>query len=102
MKLNLAFMNARTPDGSLSLNPDGHLNRRPLYATTKEEKDATFHQGGAGLFAQPADYCQVIATLLNDGTHPGTGSRILKKETIDLMFTKQVCRSPRSLHGVIG
>ena len=94
MKANLAFMNARAPDGSLSLNPDGHLNRRPLYASTKEEKDATFQQGGAGCFARPAQYCQIIATLLNDGVHPGSGNRILKKETVDQMFTNQVCNLP--------
>jgi len=91
MKKNLAWMNVRAPDGTLSLNKDGHLNRRPLYASTKEEISQTFHAGGAGLFATPTDYSQVIATLLNDGTHPGTGARILKKETVDLMFTNQVC-----------
>jgi CubicO group peptidase (beta-lactamase class C family) len=97
MKADLAYMNARSLDGkgTLSLNLDGHLNRRPLYATTKEELDATFHAGGAGCFARPAQYCQIIATLLNDGTHPGTGHQILKKETVDHMFTNQVCRAGR-------
>jgi len=90
MKAQLAYMNARAPDGSLALNKDGHLNRRPLYATSKEEIAATFHQGGAGCFARPTQYCQIIATLLNDGTHPGTGQQILKKETVDQMFTNQI------------
>jgi len=94
MKADLAYMNSRAPDGSLSLNKDGHLNRRPLYATTKEEITATFHQGGAGCFARPTDYCQIIATLLNDGVHPGTGQRILKKETVDQMFTNQIPEMP--------
>ncbi|KAK6367990.1 hypothetical protein LTS17_010143 [Exophiala oligosperma] len=94
MKADLAYMNARAPDGTLSLNPDGHLNRRPLFATTKEEIDTTFHAGGAGCFARPTDYCQIIAMLLNDGVHPGTGSRILKKETIDTMFTNQIPEMP--------
>lgn len=95
MRADLAYMNQRAPDGSLSLRDDGHLNRRPLYATSKEEIAATFHQGGAGCFARPTDYCQVIAMLLNDGVHPGTGQRILKKETVDHMFTNQVRHAAR-------
>ncbi|EXJ83839.1 beta-lactamase [Capronia coronata CBS 617.96] len=94
MKAHLAYMNARAPDGSLSLNVDGHLNRRPLYATTKEEIDATFHAGGAGCFARLPEYCQIIAMLLNDGVHPGTGAQILKKETVDQMFTNQIPDMP--------
>ena len=94
MKRNLAYMNSRAPDGSLSLNKTGHLNRRPLYATTKEEIDGTFQQGGAGCFAKPTEYVQIIATLLNDGQSPTTGERILKKETVDQMFTNQVRRPP--------
>ncbi|KIX10074.1 uncharacterized protein Z518_01155 [Rhinocladiella mackenziei CBS 650.93] len=101
MKMNLAYMNARAPDGKLSLNLDGHLNRRPLYATSKEEIAATFHQGGAGCFARPAQYCQIIAMLLNDGVHPGTGQRILKKETVQEMFTNQIPDMPNfGRHGV--
>ena len=94
MKKSLAWMNKRTPDGKLSLNPNGHLNRKPLYASTEEEKGQTFHAGGAGCFAKPKQYCQIIATLLNDGTHPGTGKQILKKETVDSMFTNQIPEMP--------
>jgi len=92
MKRNLAFMNDRAPDGSLSLRLDGHLNRRPLYAKGKEEIDGVFQQGGAGCFARPTEYVQIIAALLNDGVHAGTENRILKKETVDLMFSNQVRR----------
>ena len=91
MKENLAFMHARTPDGKLSLRNDGHLNKKPLWAKDPADIKSTFNAGGAGCFAKPAEYCQIIATLLNDGVHPGTGSRILKKETVDEMFTNQVC-----------
>ncbi|KIW20599.1 hypothetical protein PV08_01174 [Exophiala spinifera] len=94
MRADLAYMNARAPDGTLSLNPDGHLNRRPLFAKTKEEIDTTFHAGGAGCFARPTDYAQIIATVLNDGVHPGTGATILKKETVDTMFTNQIPEMP--------
>ncbi|EXJ79961.1 beta-lactamase [Capronia epimyces CBS 606.96] len=94
MKAQLAYMNARAPDGKLSLYVDGHLNRRPLYATSKEEIDATFHSGGAGAFARLPQYAQIISVLLNDGVHPGTGARILKKETVDQMFTNQIPEFP--------
>ncbi|KIV77138.1 hypothetical protein PV11_08962 [Exophiala sideris] len=94
MKKDLAYMNSRAPDGKLSLNKDGHLNRRPLYASTQQEIEATFHAGGAGCFAKPTDYTQIIAVLLNDGVHAPTGERILKKETVDLMFTNQIPDMP--------
>ncbi|KIV91197.1 hypothetical protein PV10_05761 [Exophiala mesophila] len=94
MKRNLAYMNSRAADGSLRLHPSGHLNRKPLYATTKEEIDGTFQQGGAGCFAKPTEYVQIIATLLNDGESPLTGQRILKKETVDQMFTNQIPDMP--------
>jgi CubicO group peptidase (beta-lactamase class C family) len=90
MKRNLAFMHARAPDGKLSLRAEGHLLRKPLTAQTPEEIKATFNTGGAGCFAKPAEYCQIIATLLNDGVHAKSGHRLLKKETVDEMFTNQV------------
>ncbi|ETI23535.1 hypothetical protein G647_05337 [Cladophialophora carrionii CBS 160.54] len=95
MKKKLAYMNARSlVDGSLSLARNGHLNRRPLYASTKEEIDGTFHAGGAGCFARPNQYCQIITALLNDGVHAPSGNRILKKETVDEMFTNQIPDMP--------
>lgn len=87
-------MHSRAPDGKLSVRQDGHLNKKPLWATEPEDIKSTFNAGGAGCFAKPAEYCQIIATLLNDGVHPGTGNRILKKETVDEMFTNQVCFPP--------
>lgn len=94
MKDNLAWMHDRDPSGKLSLRPDGHLNRRPLWVESEEDIKKTFNQGGAGCFAKPAEYCQIIATLLNDGTHPGTGKQLLKKETVDEMFTNQIPEMP--------
>jgi CubicO group peptidase (beta-lactamase class C family) len=32
--------------------------------------------------------------LLNDGTSPTTGAKVLKKETVDLMFTNQIEKFP--------
>ncbi|KAI7197823.1 beta-lactamase/transpeptidase-like protein [Hortaea werneckii] len=36
------------------------------------------------------EYVQVLAALLNDGTSPNTGAQILKKHTVDEMFTNQI------------
>ena len=94
MKDNLAYMNARAPDGKLSLRPAGQLNRAPLMVRNAEEVKRVFNAGGAGCFAKPREYLQVIATLLNDGTHPGTGSKILKPETVKEMFTNQIPEMP--------
>jgi hypothetical protein len=94
-------MNCRSPDGTLSLNLDGHLHRRPLYASTKEEIDGTFQAGGAGCFAQPREYCQIIAMLLNDGVHPGTGHRVLQEETVKEMFTNQIPDMPNFARNVL-
>jgi len=76
------------------LNPNGHLNRRPLIVASKDEIESTFNAGGAGCFAKPAEYCQIIATLLNDGTSPKTGAQILKPETVKQMFTNQIPEMP--------
>ncbi|KAK5203766.1 hypothetical protein LTS03_002362 [Exophiala xenobiotica] len=94
MKARLAYMHLRSANGELRLHPNGHVNRRPLYASTEAEKASTFHSGGAGCFARPSDYAQVITLLLNNGTHPRTGTQILKKETVEEMFTNQIPEMP--------
>ncbi|KAL6709166.1 hypothetical protein ACN47E_001982 [Coniothyrium glycines] len=91
MKKNLALMNHRKQDGSL-VGRD-HLLRKPLTAETSEVKDV-FNSGGAGSYSTPSDYAQIIATLLNDGKSPTTGAQILKKETVDQMFTNQIEQFP--------
>lgn len=95
MKSKLAYMHQRNPHtGLIELRPDGHLLRAPLVAKTEAEKDAIFQAGGAGCFARPSQYAQIIATLLNDGTHAPSGAQILKKETVDQMFTNQIPDMP--------
>ena len=94
MKKDLVFLHVRDRDGKLSLNENGHLNRRPLVVTAPEDIKATFNSGGAGCFGRPAEYCQIIAMLLNDGTHAKSGNRILKPETIKEMFTNQIKDMP--------
>lgn len=95
MLSKFAWMHVRDPNtGKLKLNADGHLARAPLLAKSQAEKDAVFQQGGAGCYARPKQYAQIIAMLLNDGTHAPTGAQILKKETVDTMFTNQIPEHP--------
>lgn len=46
----------------------------------------------------PLDYIScvidILATLLNDGTSPTTGQRLLRKETVDEMFRNQIPEFP--------
>lgn len=94
MKKDLAFLNSRDPELNLRLNVDGQLNRRPLIVTKPEDIKSTFNAGGAGCFARPAEYCQIIAMLLNHGTHARTGAQILKPKTVKEMFTNQITEMP--------
>jgi hypothetical protein len=91
---HLAYMNTRAADGKLAPNLPGHLARSQLMAKTAEEQKMIFNAGGHGLFAKPGEYAQVIAMLLNDGTHPGTGAKILEKKTVEEMFTNQIEEFP--------
>lgn len=89
MKKNLAYMHQRWPGSQQSEERD-HMYREPILAETDHEKKHVFHSGGAGAFAKPTEYVQVLATLLNDGKSPKTGAQILKKETVEAMFENQV------------
>lgn len=58
MKANLAYMNARAPNGQLSSRD--HVLRWPL-VVTKAEDISRFNSGGgggAGCFAKPQDFCR--------------------------------------------
>ncbi|KAH6642088.1 beta-lactamase/transpeptidase-like protein [Boeremia exigua] len=91
MKKQLAHMNHRNKDGTLV--PRDHLLRKPLVVEASDVKDV-LNSGGAGCFAKPSDYAQIIATLLNDGTSPTTGAKLLEKSTVDTMFTNQIEKFP--------
>ena len=83
MKKRLMYLHVRSPDGVLRLNEDGHLLRRALRDIDPKHDEHTFQSGGAGCFGKIPDYCQIIAALLNDGTHPKTGGQILRPETVN-------------------
>lgn len=46
--------------------------------------------GGAGLHGSPASYLKIVRALLRGGALEEEGSRILKKETVELMFESQL------------
>ncbi|KAI0833159.1 beta-lactamase/transpeptidase-like protein [Hypoxylon sp. FL0890] len=92
MKDNLAIMHQREHDGKLrSRDP---VYRRPLVVSTPEEIAGVFCSGGGGLFAKPQDYTRIISVLLNDGTDPKTGAKLLEKSTVDEMFKNQIPERP--------
>ncbi|KAE8383166.1 beta-lactamase/transpeptidase-like protein [Aspergillus bertholletiae] len=92
MKSRLAHMNSRAPNGQLSQRD--HLMRRPLIVEDARDIATCFNSGGAGCFAKPQEYCQILATLLNDGISPTTNKQILRKETVDLMFENHIPQFP--------
>lgn len=54
LKGRLAYMNARLPGGQLHARD--HLHRRPLAMNSSDEIAGCVNSGGAGCFAQLADY----------------------------------------------
>lgn len=89
----LAHMHARSPEGKITERE--HLLTAPLKKQlSATEKKSVLNSAGAGIFAQPREYVKIIATLLNNGTSPATGAQILKKETVDQMFTTQIPEMP--------
>ncbi|KAF5976136.1 beta-lactamase-like protein [Fusarium bulbicola] len=94
MRAKLAYMHQRGPDGTL--RPCNHPLRRPLVVdpNDKVEIEKIFNSGGGGMFANPRDYCKVLAVLLNDGTCPKTGVKLLEKQTVDEMFRNQIPQFP--------
>lgn len=93
MKKELAYMHQRWSSGGGAEERD-HIYREPLLAETEEQKARIFHSGGAGAFARPTEYCQVLSALLNDGTSPKTSKQILKPETVKEMFENQIPQHP--------
>ncbi|KAJ5097072.1 beta-lactamase family protein [Penicillium angulare] len=90
-RASLAYMHSRAPDGTLKVRD--HLYRYPLLPSNTDE--SRYCMGGGGCFGKPAEYCRIIATMLNDGLSPNTGVQILKPETVKEMFTDQIPTMPR-------
>ncbi|GAA5978672.1 hypothetical protein JCM10908_004440 [Rhodotorula pacifica] len=60
---------------------------RPYQIRPNDPMSTTQHFGGAGLSGSPRSYLKLIRALLKGGEVDG--ARILKKETVDLMFREQ-------------
>lgn len=97
MKANLSKMHFRNPEGTLSEIP--HTQGSNLSAETEEERGRLFQSGGAGLFAKPREYVKILAALLNDGTSPTTGAKILSPKTVNTMFENQIPNQPDFARG---
>lgn len=95
---NIAHIHQRSPTTG-AVTERNHLYRRAFTQVTPEQQDSFFHSGGAGLFAKPREYIKILAALLNDGVSPHTGAQILKKETVDEMFTNQIPEHPNFARG---
>jgi hypothetical protein len=59
MQSELAYMHYRYPDGKLV--PRDHLHRKALVLDTEIDKEVQnfFNSGGAGMFANPLEYCRM-------------------------------------------
>jgi CubicO group peptidase (beta-lactamase class C family) len=88
---NLAHMHQRETDGTLKERE--HLYNGPLSCAKENQKDF-LQSGGAGLWSRPSEYIKILAALLNDGTNPQTQNRILKKESVDLLWENQIPSQP--------
>jgi len=91
MKANLAHMHQKEQNGTI--RGRDHILRAGLVATGAA-KDDVYNSAGGGCFAKPAEYCEFLSVFLNDGVSPVTGKRLLKKETVDEMFTNQIPTMP--------
>ncbi|KAE8147903.1 beta-lactamase family protein [Aspergillus avenaceus] len=93
MIARLAYMHQRAQDGTLSVTD--HINRSALLPCLPGMEKLRSCMGGAGCFGQPIEYCRIIATLLNDGTDPKSGTQLLKPATVKEIFTDQIPDKPR-------
>ncbi|KAL8690009.1 MAG: hypothetical protein Q9218_004442, partial [Villophora microphyllina] len=91
MKKNLAHMHQKDANGKI-MERD-HLLRRPLIVDG-DDIAKTYNSAGAGCFARPAEYCEILATLLNNGTSPTTQRRLLSTDSITEIFKNQIPQFP--------
>lgn len=96
MREHLVAVHQKLPGATTAPLEITHPMRRAVFlADDPPEAERIFHAGGAGLFAKPREYVKILAALLCDGRSPQTGAQILKKETVDLMFSNNAKEFPR-------
>ncbi|KAK8227239.1 beta-lactamase/transpeptidase-like protein [Phyllosticta capitalensis] len=79
MRARLARMWQRTPAGGLEQRPDWFM---------PDPVGDDF--GGTGLYATAPELLKIYAALLRDGDDNGSKALLLKRETVDLMFTPHI------------
>jgi methyl acetate hydrolase len=84
-----AFIHHRAQDGNLT---------ESKFLVPKVETPE-LHLGGGGLYSTASDISKLLQALLNDGVGP-QGQQILKKESVDLLFSDQTTPLGISLQNV--
>ncbi|CBQ73797.1 related to transesterase [Sporisorium reilianum SRZ2] len=56
----------------------------------QDEAQIEIQMGGAGLWGNAAEYCQILVALLNGGTHPKSGGTILSSESVAELIKPQL------------
>ncbi|SNX85886.1 related to transesterase [Melanopsichium pennsylvanicum] len=75
--------------GSHHRNKQGIISPNSHWMQHDESK-IDVQYGGAGLWANAAEYCQILVALLNGGTHPKSGGKILNPESVDELVKGQL------------
>jgi CubicO group peptidase (beta-lactamase class C family) len=90
LRAKLVEISQRDPKTS-ELSTREHYYKKVISASYG---DLFYHSGGAGLFSKPHEYVKILAMILNNGTSPTTGARILSSDTISSMFQNQIPQWP--------
>lgn len=96
-KSHLARMHQRDAKTGI-LHERPHLYHGALSCAPEKQKDF-FQSGGAGLWSKPNSFVKILSILLNSGTAPSTGARILLPASVDLLFTNQIPNQPNFARG---
>ncbi|KAH3679875.1 hypothetical protein WICMUC_000618 [Wickerhamomyces mucosus] len=88
---NYAKLNLRDSEtGFLREYP--HIYQRVIKQTYND--GYFFQAGGGGLFIKPKEYTKFLSAIINDGVSPITKKRIIKSETVGLIYENQVPNFP--------
>lgn len=74
--------------GSHYRNPDGIISPADFWIE-QDERKIQIHMGGAGLWGNAGEYCQILIALLNGGQHPKTGAKMLSSTSVDELVRPQ-------------
>lgn len=75
--------------GSHHRNPEGIISANEHWMQPDESK-IEIHYRGASLWANAAEYCQILIALLNGGTLPKTNTTILTPKSVQELIKEQL------------